>query len=92
MGAITGIVATGEIIPLPSATPGGRVAEVWRVPASTAGDTQTLTSSRLRQITGVLGNGSHTVLAGANQVAVTTLDTVAADNFSYLWLIGYENL
>lgn len=92
MAAITGIVATGQIIPLPSATPGGLVAEVWRVPASTAGDTQTLTSLRLRKIIGVLGNGSYTALAGANSVDITTSDTVAASNFTDLWLIGYENL
>lgn len=92
MAAITGIVATGQMIPMPSATPGGLMAEVYRVPASTAGDTQTLTSQRLRQIVGVLGNGSYTALAGANAAAITTLATVAASNFAELWLIGYENL
>jgi hypothetical protein len=92
MAAITGIVSTGRIIPLPSSTPGGLVGEVWRVPASTAGDTQTITSLLLRQIVAILGPVSFTALAGANQAALITSVTVAASNFVDILVIGYENL
>lgn len=92
MGAITNIVATGEVVPFPSATPGGMVAEIWRATASTAGDTQTITSLRLRQILYVIGPVSYTVLGGANVAALTTLATIAASNFTDFLVIGYPNL
>lgn len=93
MGAITGIVSTGRIIPMPSSTPGGLVAELWQIPASTAGDTQTITSQFLREIVGVIGPASHTALplTAKNTAALITSVTVAASNFVDLLVLGYEN-
>lgn len=89
MGAITGIVYVGKI-PWGNANSGALIAEVWRVPASTAADTQTLVAKFLKKILYVVGPVSFTVLAGANSVDVITSVTVAASNFVDILLIGHD--
>ena len=86
MAAITGIVFVGKI-PWPSAGPGCLEAEVWRVPASTAADTQTLTAKYLSKVLYVIGPVSHTALTD-NTAALITSVTVAASNFVDILLVG----
>lgn len=90
MAAITTIVYTGIRFPWPTAVPGGRYAELWRVPASTAADTQTITAPTLLTIEAVVGPATHTALplAAANTAALITSVTVAASNFVDLLVIG----
>lgn len=85
MAAITGIVFKRKVV-LPSAT--GLIGEVWQVPASTAGDTQTLTLPYIRTVVGVIGILSHTAQSADNSIACTTLATVAASNFSEVLIVG----
>jgi hypothetical protein len=90
MAAITGIVYSGIRFPWPTATPGGRYAELWRIPASTAGDTQTITSTTLATIEAVVGAATHTALplTATNTAALITSVTVAASNFADVLVIG----
>lgn len=90
MAAITTIVSTGQLIPYGVGVPGSLWAEIWRVPASTAGDTQTISSSLIDTILFIIGDVSHTALplAAANTAALITLDTVAASNFVEFLVIG----
>lgn len=91
MAAITGIVFTGIRFPWPTAV--GRYAELWRVPASTAADTQTITSPTLSEIEAVVGPVSHTALplTAKNTAALITSVTVAASNFVDVLVIGKSN-
>lgn len=86
MAAITGIVSKGRLVPWGAPVPGGLYAEVWQIPASTAGDTQTLTSNLLSEILYV--NGVPHTAPVNNTVAVTTPNTVAASNFQEFFVIG----
>lgn len=92
MAAITGIIITGPPIRWGNANGKAIIAEVWRVPASTAGDTQTLTSTNIAKLIAVTGDVSYTAVtdneAGIS-IPVTTLDTVAASNFVNVLVIGY---
>jgi len=90
MAAITGIVSTGIVIPLGSGAPGSLWAEIWRLPASTAADTQTITSNFLSEIKSVMGPVSHTALplTAKNTAALITSVTVAASNFIDFFVIG----
>lgn len=63
------------------------MAEVWRVPASTAADTQTLTAKFLSKVLYVIGPVSHTALTD-NTAALITSVTVAASNFIDILLVG----
>lgn len=86
MAAITGIVYVGKI-PWPSAGPGTLMAEVWRIPASTAADTQTLTAKFLSKVLYVIGPVSHTALTDNTAPLITSV-TVAASNFIDILLVG----
>lgn len=86
MAAITGIVYVGRI-PWPSAGPGALTAEIWRCPASTAADTQTITAKFLSKILYVIGPVSHTALTD-NTAALITSVTVAASNFVDIIVVG----
>lgn len=91
MATITGIVSTGKLIPFGGGpTPGALWAEVWKVPASTAADTQLISSNLLSSILFLIGDVQATALplAAANTAQVITLDTVAASNFVYFLAIG----
>lgn len=87
MAAITGIIFVNGPVPWPSATPGGLQAEIWRIPASTAADTQTLTAKYLSKVLYVIGPVSHTALTD-NTAALITSVTVAASNFVDIILVG----
>lgn len=92
MGAITSIAQFGP--PIRWGNAGGKaiIAEVWKIPASTAGDTQTITSTNIANFIGIVGNAECTAVTNTENgvsVALTTLATVAASNFSYILLIGY---
>lgn len=91
MAAITGIVFVKRV-PINSAVAGGLVMEIWRIPASTAGDTQTLALPHIKTVLSVTGIASATAQAAAGDglLPVTTSVTVAASNFSYLIIIGTE--
>lgn len=86
MGAITGIVSTG-VIPWGNAAASGLIAQVFQIPASTAGDTQTITANRLAKVLYVVGPASHTAIT-TNSVALITSVTIAASNFVELLCIG----
>lgn len=90
MAAITGILYSKRI-PLSSAA-GGLVMEIWKIPASTAGDTQTLALRGIKQVVSITGVASRTAQAatGDGLLPVTTLATVAASNFADLIIIGTE--
>lgn len=91
MGAITGIVPTGAHFALGTggSVPGGLWAEVWSVPASTAGDTQTITPNYVSPLFTIGGSVENTVIAaGATTVALTTLATIAASNFATFLVVG----
>lgn len=91
MAAITSI-AFVKRIPIGGAVAGALVAEIWRIQASTAGDTQTLALRHIKTWLAVIGDASATAQAAAGDglCAVTTLATVAASNFTYLYIIGTE--
>jgi len=86
MAAITGIVSTG-VIPWGNAAASGLIAQVFQVPASTAGDTQTIVANRLSKVLYVIGPVSHTAIT-TNSVALITSVTVAASNFIEILCIG----
>lgn len=88
MAAITGIVFRKRI-PL-TATAGGLVMELWRVPASTAGDTQTLALPHIKTVLSITGIASYVAQTVDHAIDVTTSATVAASNFSDLIIIGTE--
>ena len=91
MGAITGIIFEGVLLQAGGPTSGGLVTEVWKIPASTAGDTQTLTLPYVKTVKALVGNASMTAQTTDNSIAVTTLATVAASNFNYLYITGVPN-
>lgn len=86
MGAITSIVSTG-VIPWGNAAASGLIAQVFQLPASTAGDTQTIVANRLAKVLYVIGPVSHTAIT-TNSVALITSVTVAASNFCEILCIG----
>jgi len=86
MAAITGIVSTG-VIPWGNAAASGLIAQVFQVPASTAGDTQTIVANRLSKVLYVIGPVSHTAIT-TNSVALITSVTVASSNFIEILCIG----
>ena len=86
MGAITSMVKVGQL-PWGNAAASGLVAEVWQLPASTAGDTQTITARTLSKINWIVGPVSHTALTD-NTAALITSVTVAASNFVEFLVIG----
>lgn len=88
--AAVATVYTGIRFPWPSAVPGSRYAELWRIPASTAADTQTITSPTLSVIEAIIGPVSHTALplTATNTAAIITSVTVAASNFVDYLVIG----
>lgn len=92
MAAITGIVQFGPPIRWGNAAGKAIIAEVWKIPASTAGDTQTLASTNISDYIGICGILSATAVTNTESgvsVACTTLATVAASNFAFVLLIGY---
>lgn len=92
MAAITSIAVQGPPILLGNAAGHAVIMEAWRIPASTAGDTQTLVSPNIATIIAVLGNVQHAAPANSENGAsidVITSDTVAADNFTWVLIIGF---
>lgn len=88
MAAVVGVFV--QKVPFSNAGPGAFIGEVWRFPASTAGDTMTLTTKYIAKIVAVIGDVSATVLLGANVASLTTLDTIAASNFMDIIVYGYS--
>lgn len=91
MGAITSIAQFGP--PIRWGNSGGKalIAEVWRVPASTAGDTQTIVSTNISDFVAIIGPCSHTAVTNSESgvsVALITSVTVAASNFVEFLLVG----
>jgi hypothetical protein len=93
MAAITGIVQFGPPLRWGQAAGKTIIAEVWRVPASTAGDTQTIVSTYISNFIGVIGGVvSHTAVTDTEagvSVPLITQTTIAASNFIEFLLIGY---
>lgn len=92
MAAITSIIVTGAPIHWGNAAGRAIIAEVWRIPASTAGDTQTLVSNYIAEVIAVQGPVSYTALVpneSGVSIPVTTLNTIAASNFANVLVIGY---
>lgn len=93
MAAVVPVLQRG---PIPWGNANGRavIAEIWRFPASTAADTvSSFVSMFLAEIIAVVGNVQFTAPGaaetGATIATVTTLDTVAASNFTDVIFIGY---
>jgi hypothetical protein len=91
MAAITSIAQFGP--PIRWGNAGGKaiIAEVYRVPASTAGDTQTIVSTNIAEFIAVIGPCSHTAVTNTEagvSVALITSVTVAASNFVEFLLVG----
>lgn len=79
-------MSTG-VIPWGNAAASGLIAQVFQIPASTAGDTQTITANRLSKIHYIIGPVSHTAITD-NTAALITSVTVAASNFIEILVIG----
>lgn len=92
MAAITSIAQFGP--PIRWGNAGGKaiIAEVWRIPASTAGDTQTITSVNISDFIGIIGGAaSHTAVTNSEagvSIALITSVTVAASNFVEFLVVG----
>lgn len=91
MSAITGIVFTGTTIQLGGPAPGALVAEIWKIPASTDGDTQTLTLPYVKTVKALVGCADMAAQATDNSIDVTTTATVDSSTFTYLLVIGVPN-
>lgn len=92
MAAITTIAQYGP--PIRWGNAGGRaiIAESWRIPASTLGDTQTITSTNIAGFIAVIGPLQHTAVTDTEagvSIAGTTLSTVSASNFAEFLVIGF---
>lgn len=91
MAAITGIVFTGTVLQLGGPTPGGLVGELWKVPASTDADTQTLALPYVKTVVAIVGALEHAAQTADNSIDVTTIATVDSSNFTYALIIGTPN-
>jgi hypothetical protein len=90
MAAITGCVFVKRI-PLGSAAAGALVGELWKVPASTDGDTQTLALPHIKTVLAVIGAACAVVPNTVEHALdITTVATVDASNMAYLLVIGTE--
>lgn len=92
MAAITSIAIQGPPVLLGNAVGRAVIKEYWRVPASTAGDTQTIVSPNIAQVIAVTGNAQHTAVTDAetgSSIPLTTLDTVSASNFAWVEVTGF---
>lgn len=92
MAAITSIAQFGPPIRWGNAAGKAIIAEVWRIPASTAGDTQTIVSTYISDFIAVIGPATHTAVTNTEagvSVALTTGVTVGASNFVEILLVGY---
>ena len=91
MAAVAG-VQIGPPIRWGNANGKAIIAEVWRFPASTAGDTLALVSTNIAQLIGVIGPFSHTAVTNTEAgiaVAIITSVTIAAANFVDALVTGY---
>lgn len=88
MAAITGIVWK-KTIPLGSAAAGGLLIEVWNVPTSTAGDTQTLALPHIGTVLAACGI-SYAAQGTTHSLDVTTLATVGSSKSTDVYIIGTE--
>jgi len=88
MAAITGIVFVKRIPH--SAAAGGLVREIWKVPASTAGDTQTLALPHIKTVLSVSPPLQMVAQTADHSVDVKTTATIAASNFSHAEIWGTE--
>ena len=92
MAAITSIAQFGPPIRWGNAAGRAIIAEVWRIPASTAADTQTIVSTNIAGFIGIIGPVTHTAVTDLEtgvSVALITTSTIAASNFMEFLLIGY---
>lgn len=92
MGAITSVAQFGP--PIRWGNAGGKaiIAEAWRIPASTVGDTQTITSTNIANFLGTVGLVEHTAVTNSESgvsVAITTEATIASSNFVEFLLVGF---
>jgi len=88
MATITGIVFVKKIA-FGNATPGGLIGEVWRVPASTAADDQSITCKYIQTPIAVIGAVSHTAITTSTLALITSV-TVAGSNFVEILILGYS--
>lgn len=90
MGAITGIVFVKRI-PIGGAAAGALVKEVWKVPPSTDGDTQTLALPYIKNVLSVTGPVTAVVPnLVEHALDVTTIATIDSSTMSYIEIIGTE--
>lgn len=92
MAAITSIAQFGPPIRWGNAAGRAIIAEVWRIPASTAGDTQTIVSTNIAGFIATIGAVTHTAVTDVEtgvSIAITTGTTVGASNFIEFLVIGY---
>lgn len=92
MAAITSIAQFGP--PIRWGNAGGKaiIAEVWRIPASTAGDTQTIVSTNISNFLAIVGGATHTAVTNTESgvsVALITAYTIAASNFVEFLVVGF---
>lgn len=91
MAAVAGITK-GPPVLLGNAAGRAIIMEVIRFPASTAADTLALVCKYIEEIVAIIGNVSFTapvkVSSGATSSLITH-DTIAADNFNDVLVIGY---
>jgi hypothetical protein len=88
MAAITGIVWV-KTVPFMGAHAGGLLMEVWKVPASSDGDTQTLALPDISNVLAVVGPACAVVPnVTSHALDVITTSTIDASNMSHLLIIG----
>lgn len=63
---------------------------MWKVPAQTDADTQTLALPHIKTVLAIVGPLEMVAQTADNSVAVTTIATVDASNFSHALIIGTE--
>jgi hypothetical protein len=91
MAAIAG-VTQGPPVSWGNAAGRAVIAEIVRFPAGTAADTLAFVSKYLEEIIAVVGNVQFTAPVKSTNGATTTmtiLDTIAAENFVDVMVIGY---
>lgn len=91
MAAVLG-VTKGPPISWGNAVGRAVIAEVIQFPASTAADTLALTCKYIAEIIAIVGNVSYAAPVKAESGATSaliTMDTIAADNFNDILVIGY---
>jgi hypothetical protein len=77
-------------IPIGGAVAGALVIEVWKVPASTDADTQTLALPHIKTVLAIVGPLEMVAQTVDRSIDVITIATVDASNFTHALIIGTE--